>query len=135
MNSHSSYIFQPIEILDALLPSSSLASFSHIPTWQPSLPPDCSSYLPNATKHTCNHAAQLMAVRAVPRKAQPAALLHDGVACAASAHFKVARLRFVDADLLGGSDDGAGVGCFDEDAATDYGRSRDSYSYSYQCRG
>ena len=32
----------------------------------------------------------------------------------------------MDADLLGGSDDGAGVACFDKDAAADYGRSDDS---------
>lgn len=67
-------------------------------------------------------------MRATPRKAQPAAVLDDGVACAASAYVKVARLRFVDADLLGGGDDGARVACFDKDASADYGRSDDSAS-------
>ncbi len=75
-----------------------------------------------------NYRAQLEVVRALPRKAQPAAVLDNGVACAASADVKVARQRFVDPDLLGGSDDGARVACFDKDTAADYGRSDDSAS-------
>ena len=76
--------------------------------------------------HSKSWSATLEAVRGIPCEAQPAAVLDDGVACAASAYVKVARLRFVDADLLGGSDDGAGVACFDKDAAADYGRSDES---------
>ena len=62
----------------------------------------------------------------LPGEAQAAAVFDDSVTRAAGANIEVARLRFVDADLLCGDDDSARLACFDKDAATDNRRSDNS---------
>lgn len=53
-------------------------------------------------------------------------MLDDRVSGAAGADVEVARLCFMNANLLGCDDYGAGIACFNEDAATDDGRGDDS---------
>lgn len=64
-------------------------------------------------------------------------MLNDSVARPASAYVKVARVRFVNANLLGGGNYCARVAGFDEDAATDDGGNNDGAAneveHAYGC--